>query len=48
VDCPTTPPFASILLFLLSVSIYNTTAELGTFSHEISNGFWTCELVFHS
>jgi hypothetical protein len=25
VDCPTTPPFASILLFLLSVSIYNTT-----------------------
>jgi hypothetical protein len=25
VDCPTTPPFASILLFLLSVSIYNMT-----------------------
>jgi hypothetical protein len=25
VDCPTTPPFASILLFLHSVTIYNTT-----------------------
>jgi hypothetical protein len=27
VDCPTTPPLASILLFLLSVTIYNTTLE---------------------
>jgi hypothetical protein len=27
VDCPTTPPFASILLFLHSVAIYNTTAD---------------------
>jgi hypothetical protein len=26
VDCPTIPPFASILLFLHSVVIYNTTA----------------------
>jgi hypothetical protein len=33
VDCPTTPPFASILLFLLSVFIYNTTA-FPVFSHK--------------
>jgi hypothetical protein len=26
VDYPTTPPFASILLFLHSIAIYNTTA----------------------
>jgi hypothetical protein len=26
-DCPTIPPFASILLFLLSVAIYNTTTQ---------------------
>jgi hypothetical protein len=30
VDYPTTPPFASILLFLHSVAIYNTTAESST------------------